>query len=383
MRDIDIPLPIARTLLNPLFRVILNDRLPWRVQRMLMDIGSRAQLVPGDTVVHRLRLAGRPAERIAARRGPAVSDQRHSRVPAWSRSATSSGPVAHTAVSDQRHSRVPAWSRSATSSGPATHTAVSDQRHSRVPAWSHSATSSGPATHTAVGAVLYLHGGGYAVGSMTTHRSLAARLAHETGCAVYLLDYRLAPEHPFPAALDDAETAFLELVREAGYRPDQIAIAGDSAGGGLSLATAQRLIGRHGMTPAALGLIAPWTDPNQIPDRDRDLVINKSWSRSCAAAYLGGADGNDPGYAPLRGELRGLPPTYVQVDVSELLHAQCVELVAGLRGAGVHVRFTESHGLWHVAQLQASLVGPAAAAVRELADFLREAAQPVSVRDLG
>ncbi|WP_378733701.1 alpha/beta hydrolase [Nocardia brasiliensis] len=304
MRDINLPLPVARALLRPIFRVTLNKRTPWRMQRLLLEVSSAAQLVPAGTTVHRLRLGGRPAERVTATEKP-------------------------------------------------------------------------------TGAVLYLHGGGYAVGSPVTHRSLTARLAKETGSAVYALDYRLAPEHPFPAGLDDAEAAFLELVNSAGYQPDQIALAGDSAGGGLSLATAQRLIARHGHTPAALGLIAPWTDPNQPPERDSDLVITRGWSRACAAAYLGDGDSSDPGYAPLTGELVGLPPTYVQVDISELLHGQCVKLVAALRTAGVHVRFTESTGLWHVAQLQAALVAPAAAAVSELAAFLREAIQPVHMRDLG
>ncbi|MFI7668286.1 alpha/beta hydrolase [Nocardia sp. NPDC049526] len=308
MRDINIPLPIARALLSPIFRVSLNARLPWQMQRLLLDIGSRAQFLPSGTTVHRLRLGGRPAERI---------------------------------------------------------------------------TAGSARPNLNAGAVLYLHGGGYAVGSPATHRSLAARLAHETACAVYVLDYRLAPEHPFPAGLEDAESAFLELVGNIGYRPEQIALSGDSAGGGLSLATAQRLIAEHGYTPAALGLIAPWVDPNQVPDKFRDLVINRPWSRACAAAYLGDGDGKDTGYAPLHGELRGLPPTYVQVDVSELLHAQCVEFVTALRVAGVHTRFTESEGLWHVAQLQAALVGPAAAALTELGDFLREAVQPISLRDLG
>ncbi|MEU7769295.1 alpha/beta hydrolase [Nocardia sp. NPDC049190] len=305
MRDINLPLPLARAVLHPIFRVTLNPRLPFPMQRRLLDMSSRAQLLPARTVVQPLRLGGRPAERI------------------------------------------------------------------------------GFANTSAHGAVLYLHGGGYTVGSTTTHRSLAARLAHDTGCAVYALDYRLAPEHPFPAALDDAESAFLELVSSTGYRPDQIAVSGDSAGGGLSLALARRLIARHQTTPAALGLIAPWADPNRIPDRDRDLVTNKRWSRTCAAAYLGDGDPADPGYAPLTGELRGLPPTYVQVDVGELLHGQCVELVAALRAAGVQVRYSESTGLWHVAQLQAALVAPAAAALRELAEFLRKAIRPAHLRDLG
>ncbi|MBF6482262.1 alpha/beta hydrolase fold domain-containing protein, partial [Nocardia cyriacigeorgica] len=222
MRDIAIPLPLARTILSPVYRATLNDRLPWKMQRLLLDAGSRLQPAPPGTRIERIRLAGRPADRFTA--------------------ATPGD-----------------------------------------------------------GAVLYLHGGGYAVGSLATHRSLTARLAHETDCAVYSLDYRLAPEHPFPAGLDDAEAAFLELVDAHGYSPDQIAISGDSAGGGLAMATAQRLIARHGYTPAALGLIAPWTDPNEIPDRHRDLVISKPWSRACAAAYLGGGDNNDPGYAPLLG----------------------------------------------------------------------------------
>ncbi|ONM50689.1 alpha/beta hydrolase [Nocardia donostiensis] len=310
MRDIAIPLPIARALLNPFYRVGLNERLPWRAQRALLDIGSRLQPVPSGTVVHRLRLGGRPAER----HGTAASDSS--------------------------------------------------------------------------AAVLYLHGGGYAVGSTATHRSLTARLAHQTGVPVYSLDYRLAPEHPFPAALDDAEAAFVELVDGLGLSPSRIAIAGDSAGGGLSLATAQRLIARHGYTPAALGLIAPWADPNQIPDRHRDLVISKPWSRACAEAYLGGGDNTDPGYAPLRGMLHGLPPTYVQVDTGELLHSQCIELAAALRAAGVTVAFTESSGLWHVAQLQAALVGSASSILRELADFLCEAISGEAIpeahlRDLG
>ncbi|MFD6157354.1 alpha/beta hydrolase [Nocardia sp. NPDC060256] len=225
------------------------------------------------------------------------------------------------------------------------------------------------------GTVLYLHGGAYTLGSPATYRSLVAALALETGCTFYVLDYRLAPEHPFPAALDDAESAFLELV-EGGIPANRIAITGDSAGGGLSLATAQRLIARHGLTPAALGLIAPWVDPNLNPDRKSDLVITKAWAKVCAAAYLGDNPADVEGYAPLRDTLAGLPPTYLQVDVSELLHEQCVELAAALDAAGVRVRFTESHGLWHVAQGQAAVVPAAAVALLEWADFLSEALSP-------
>ncbi|MFF0491679.1 alpha/beta hydrolase [Nocardia sp. NPDC003482] len=235
---------------------------------------------------------------------------------------------------------------------------------------------------TRSGAVLYLHGGGYTVGSPASHRSLVAHLAQRLGRPVYSLDYRLAPEHPFPAALDDAEAAFLELVSR-GLRPHEIAVAGDSAGGGLSLALSLRLRDEHGMRAAALGLIAPWSDPNEVDDRYRDLVTSKPWSTACAAAYRGETDGRDPGYAPLLGDLRGLPPTYVQVDVSERLHDQCVRLVAALEAAGVSTRFSITRGLWHVAQLQASLVPAAAVAVDELADFLDESLRPAQTRSIG
>jgi acetyl esterase/lipase len=223
-------------------------------------------------------------------------------------------------------------------------------------------------------AVLYLHGGGYTLGSLTTHRALTAYLARETGAAVYALDYRLAPEHPFPAGLDDAVAAYLELVTEHGLTPDRLAVAGDSAGGGLAVAAARRLIDRHGVRPAALGLIAPWVDPG---DRNapfaRDLVVSAAWGESSSAAYLDGGDPTDPGFAPLRGELAGLPPTMVQVGTTEVLYPQAVSLVEKLRAAGVPVEFTEYPDLWHVAHLQAPLVREAEEAVRELGAFLRAA----------
>lgn len=296
MRDIAAPPALARALLNPFYRTVMHERIPWRTQRTLLEVGSRLLPVPAQTRVHPLRLGERPAERLT-----------------------------------------------------------------------------GPGTEFGPAAVLYLHGGGYTIGSLTTHRSLTARLADQTAAPVFALAYRLAPEHPFPAALDDATAAFLDLVDQHGFAPDRIAIAGDSAGGGLALATAQRLIARHGHTPAALGLIAPWTDPNQPPDRNRDLVINKRWSQACAAAYRGDADDIAAGFAPLHGVLHELPPTYVQVDIDELLHGQCLDLVAALRTAGVEVAFTETRGLWHVAQLQAAVVAPAAQAVRELSEFLHQA----------
>ncbi|MFD4367867.1 alpha/beta hydrolase [Rhodococcus sp. NPDC058521] len=220
-------------------------------------------------------------------------------------------------------------------------------------------------------AVLFLHGGAYTVGSLASHRSLAAHLSRESGSVVYLLDYRLAPENPFPAGLEDAEAAYLELVTEHGYTPDQVAISGDSAGGGLTLATAERLVHRHGVTPAALGLIAPWADPTDRSSlRDRDVVINTAWAYDAAAKYLGGGDPSATGYAPLHDDLSGLPPTIIHIGLQEVLYPQAIALRDKLKVSGVDVRVTEFARLWHVAHAQASLVREARDAVADLGKFL-------------
>lgn len=221
-------------------------------------------------------------------------------------------------------------------------------------------------------AILYLHGGAYTAGSPTTHRSLAAHLAAAAESAVYVLDYRLAPEHPYPAALDDAEAAYLDLVGDHGYEPARTAIAGDSAGGGLAAATAHRLLSRHRITPAALGLLSPWTDPaaRDLPDVN-DVVLNKGWVYSSAVAYLGDGDPEDPGYAPMHADPSGLPPTLVQVGTREMFFPQVRAYADKLRAAGVDVTLVEQPELWHVAPLQASLVAEAAVAIDDFGRFLR------------
>ena len=223
-------------------------------------------------------------------------------------------------------------------------------------------------------AVLYLHGGGYVMGSPRSHRRLTARLAAVTDATVFAPDYRLAPEDPFPAALDDGVAAFLDLVDFHGFRPDQIAIAGDSAGGGLSVAVARRLIDRHDVTPAALGLIAPWVDPATDTGREghaTDVIVNHPWSRAGAAAYLADGDPSDPGYAPLNGDLSGLPPTVVHIGRLEALHPQVMTFVDKARASGVDVDVEEFPRLWHVGHLQASMLTEASDAVDHLGAFLR------------
>ncbi|WP_299577319.1 alpha/beta hydrolase [uncultured Williamsia sp.] len=223
-------------------------------------------------------------------------------------------------------------------------------------------------------AVLYLHGGGYVMGSPRSHRRLTARLAAVTDATVFAPDYRLAPEDPFPAALDDGVAAFLDLVHFHGFRPDQIAVAGDSAGGGLSVAVTRRLIDHHEMTPAAMGLIAPWVDPSidtGLAGHATDVIVNHPWSRACAAAYLADGDASDPGYAPLNGDLSGLPPTVVHIGEREALHPQVLTFVDKARAAGVDVDLEEFPRLWHVGHLQASMLAEASDAVDHLGGFLR------------
>ncbi len=216
-------------------------------------------------------------------------------------------------------------------------------------------------------AVLYLHGGGFATGSPATHRSLAAHLSRATQRPVYLLDYRLAPEYPCPAALEDTLAALGALRRGQGHQ--SIALAGDSAGGGIALAAAQRLAA-DGAAPSALALISPWTNPGVLAERRRDLVVSRAWGLACAAAYLGDGDPLDYRYAPALGPLAGLPPTYLHTNTRELLYSQCRLLAASLRDAGVSLEYAESSTLWHAAQAQASLVREAADSLGDIGRFL-------------
>lgn len=230
-----------------------------------------------------------------------------------------------------------------------------------------------PALRVSVGAserpraLLHLHGGAYTVGSPRSHRGLAALLAAASSSVVYLPDYRLAPEHPYPAALQDAVLAAEEL---AG-RYERFAISGDSAGGGLAVATARRLADAGTGSAAALALISPWVDPGAPPtDRRRDLVVREKWGRASATHYLGSGDLTDAGFAPGRGRLDGLPPTIVQIGSKEVLYRQVTEFAANLKAAGVEVQLTELPRLWHVGHVAAGLLVESREAVTELGEFL-------------
>ncbi|MEP7021229.1 MAG: alpha/beta hydrolase fold domain-containing protein [Pseudonocardiales bacterium] len=220
-------------------------------------------------------------------------------------------------------------------------------------------------------AVLYLHGGGYTVGSPRTHRSLAAFLARDTGAVVFSLDYRLAPEHPYPAALDDAVAAFRALVDEHGFAASRAAVSGDSAGGGLAVAAARRLTD-DGLRPAALALLSPWTDTSsENMARHRDFAISSAWCRQNAAAYRGDADPHDPGYAPMHGRLDGLPPMLIHSSVTEILQPQIMRFAGMAADAGVSVQLVEHRRLWHSGHALAGTLREATDAVHDLGVFLR------------
>jgi acetyl esterase/lipase len=225
----------------------------------------------------------------------------------------------------------------------------------------------------ALDAVLYLHGGAYCVGSPATHRSITTRLARLTGASVFAADYRLAPEHPFPAAVDDAVAAYRGMLA-TGLTPDRITIAGDSAGGGLALATALRLRDLGQAVPAALVLFSPWVDlgaPDRGPEPAGEVMISLPWVNECARAYLGGKDPADPLASPINGDLRGLPPTLIQVGQDEILLQDSRRLRQALAAAAGEVSLQEYPRRWHVFQSNAGVLADADRALESAAAFIR------------
>ncbi len=226
------------------------------------------------------------------------------------------------------------------------------------------------ATAVRAGTVLFLHGGGYTVGSPRTHRPIAAWLARDSGLPVVVIDYRLAPEHPFPAALDDALAAFDALAAEV-----PVQLAGDSAGGGLALALALKLRDRGGRQAGALALLAPLVDLREatpLPAVPGEAMLTERWARANARHYAAGQP-EHPLVSPLLADLRGLPPVLVQNGTDDLLQAQSLAIAAKLRADGVDVNQDLVTGRWHVFQLQVGALPSADAAVSRLGRFLASA----------
>ena len=223
--------------------------------------------------------------------------------------------------------------------------------------------------------IVYLHGGGYVIGSVAGYRDLLSRLALGADARVLGVDYRLAPEHLFPAQQDDCLAA-TRAVLAAGADPKRVALAGDSAGGALTVATLTALRDAGEARVAAAALICPWTEPNASGGSmdahaafdfgDRELLAG--WAR----AALGAADPADPRFTLANAKLEGLPPLFVQVGSVELLHDQVLRLVAQARAAGVETRLEVLPEQFHDVHLQAALLPEGAAAVEAVAGFLRD-----------
>jgi acetyl esterase/lipase len=223
-------------------------------------------------------------------------------------------------------------------------------------------------------AILYLHGGGYCVGSWQSHRGPITHLAAAADAQVYAPNYRLAPEHPYPAGLEDALAAYRWLV-STGLSPSRIALVGDSAGGGLALASAIAIRDSGLAAPAALALISPWVDlvgdtPSMTQNVRIDPMLRPAWSHACAAMYLDGRDPADPGCSPLFASHRDLPPMLIQTGSDEIIVDDSIRLDARCREAGGDVTLQVYDGLWHDFQTHAGILEAADEAIEQIADFL-------------
>lgn len=222
--------------------------------------------------------------------------------------------------------------------------------------------------------VLFLHGGAFLSGSSVSHGPLAGRLGREAGAVVHVPDYRRAPEHPYPAALDDVHAAYLALLEE-GHDPRKIALAGDSAGGQLCLALALRLRKRGEPAPAGLALISPWadltlTDPRVMATTD-DPFLRPSWLAQGAELYARDHDRTNPELSPLLADLSGLPPMLVHVGSTEPLLADALRLTDKVRAAGGEISLEVFEGYWHDLHMAAGIVPAASRAVTAMGTFLR------------
>ena len=221
--------------------------------------------------------------------------------------------------------------------------------------------------------VVHFHGGGYCIGSAGTARSWAAHLSALAGGRVILPEYRLAPEHPHPAALEDARAVIKALNGQA--HPGPVVVSGDSAGGGLALALVLSLRDEGEELPAGCILLSPWLDLGRdrraVPDLvRRDVLLTPDWLDACARAYAAPSAWADPSVSPLRAAHTGLPPLLIQAATDELLAPDAELLAASASAAGVDVTYTRWPRLWHDFALQPGLLAAADSALAQAAWFV-------------
>jgi epsilon-lactone hydrolase len=225
-------------------------------------------------------------------------------------------------------------------------------------------------------AILYLHGGGFRLGSVTSHRDLIARIAEASGCRSLAINYRLAPEHRFPAPIEDTLAAY-HWMQHQGLKPDDIVVVGDSAGGNLALAAMLSLRQRGLPLPVAAALMSPWTDltasgASYVSRAEADPIHQRKMVLALAKSYLGeDGDPRDPLASPLFADLAGLPPLLIQVGDRETVRDDSIRFAERARTAGVEVELQSWDGMIHVFQMFSELA-EARRAIASLSQFLRK-----------
>jgi acetyl esterase/lipase len=221
--------------------------------------------------------------------------------------------------------------------------------------------------------VLYFHGGGYVIGSAALYRDFTWRIGRAARASVLFVDYRLAPEHPFPAAVEDAVTAYRWLADQ--FDPRRIAFVGDSAGGGLAFAALHKLRDEGHTLPAAAVALSPWTDlaltgPSLRANATADPVLETSRVIKYSHDYLAGADPRHPYASPLYGDASGLPPVLIQVGSDEMLRDDSVRMAEKLKAAGCEAEIDVFQRQPHGWQLYARILPEGRQAIERIGAFL-------------
>ncbi|MDE2419901.1 MAG: alpha/beta hydrolase [Gammaproteobacteria bacterium] len=224
-------------------------------------------------------------------------------------------------------------------------------------------------------ALLHFHGGVFVAGSAATHRALGGEIAARSGATVYMLDYRLAPQHRYPAALDDCLAAYQALLAK-GYLPEHIILGGDSAGGALVLATLVALRELKVALPAAALLISPFVDMTLCADSFkknalRDPMLTKEILKRGADAYRGDIQSADARVSPVFADLTGLPPMLIQVGTEEVLLDDALQLAKRAERSGIAVDCHVYDGMWHNFQMFNALLKTSDQALDEIAQFIK------------
>jgi acetyl esterase/lipase len=224
--------------------------------------------------------------------------------------------------------------------------------------------------------IMYLHGGTYFAGSFKTHKDLIQRLSRESRCRVLALEYGLAPEHPFPEGLNDTIKTYEWLINDKKIHPNRIIFAGDSAGGGLAIATLLKLRDLNKPLPAAVVCLSPWTDltfqsDSYYDNKILDPRITLDGLMFGVGLYVGDNDPRNPYISPIYGDLNGLPPLLIHVGTTEKLLDDSIRLADNAKKAGVDVTLKIWQDMIHVFQVYAVLIPEGNESIREIGIFIQ------------